>query len=90
LGCDGGTARKKTSPEGAGDMIAQHAAEGGVLGKVGKRFESPGDDTGSHTDSLALGFWIAKLFRNALVRDYLIQLERSATRNFKLETRNSS
>jgi prepilin signal peptidase PulO-like enzyme (type II secretory pathway) len=36
-------------------MIAQHAAEGGVLGKVGKRFESPGDDTGSHTDSLARG-----------------------------------
>ena len=36
-------------------MTAQHAAEGGVLGKVGKRFEFPGDDRGSHTDSPALG-----------------------------------
>jgi hypothetical protein len=34
-------------------MIAQHVAEGGVLGEVGSRSESPGDDTGSHTVSLA-------------------------------------
>ena len=34
-------------------MIAQHVAEGGVLGEVGSRSESPGDGTGSHTDSLA-------------------------------------
>ena len=36
-------------------MIAQHVAEGAVLGEVGSRSESPGDDTGSHTDSSALG-----------------------------------
>jgi hypothetical protein len=36
-------------------MVAQHAAEGGVLGEVRSRSESPGDDTGSHTDSSALG-----------------------------------
>src|ERR1035441_7142767 len=56
----------EVQPHGGGDMIAQHAAgrgprsapllrasgwEGGVLGKAGKRFESPGDDRGSHTDS---------------------------------------
>src|ERR1019366_1937111 len=41
----------EVQPHGGGDMIAQHAAEGGVLGKVGKRFESPGDDRGSHTGS---------------------------------------
>ncbi len=50
-------------------MIAQHVAataspiraafarigvEGGVLGEVGSRSESPGDDTGTHTDSKAL------------------------------------
>ena len=44
----------EVQPHGGGDMIAQHAAEGGVLGRVGKRFESPGDDRGSHTDSDAL------------------------------------
>src|ERR1035438_1995063 len=44
----------EVKPHGGGDMIAQHAAEGGVLGKVGKRFESPGDDRGSHTDSVGL------------------------------------
>ena len=33
----------EVQPHGGGDMIAhQHAAEGGVLGKVEKRFESPG------------------------------------------------
>jgi hypothetical protein len=36
-------------------MIAQHVAEGGVLGEVESRSESPGDETGSHTDSEALG-----------------------------------
>jgi len=39
---------------GGGDVIAQHAAEGGVLGREEMRFESPGDDSGSHTDSDAL------------------------------------
>src|ERR1035438_2819233 len=58
----------EVQPHGGGDMIAQHAAERGprsapllrasgwevgMLGKVEKRFESPGDDRGSHTDSLA-------------------------------------
>lgn len=51
-------------------MTAQYAAEGGVLGKVGIEFESPGngvptkrrfraswggaDDTSNHTDSVAV------------------------------------
>jgi hypothetical protein len=45
---------RKSSPQG-GIMIAQHVAEGGVLGEVESRSESPGDETGSHTDSEALG-----------------------------------
>jgi hypothetical protein len=49
---------RKSSPKG-GIMIAQHVAEGGVLGEVGSRSESPGDDTGSHTDSRA---WMKKNF----------------------------
>ena len=36
-------------------MIAQHAAEGGVLGASGKMRESLGDGIGSHTHSSALG-----------------------------------
>jgi hypothetical protein len=33
----------KPAPARGGDMIAQHEAEGEVLGRVGKRFESLGD-----------------------------------------------
>jgi len=40
---------RESSPKG-GIMIAQHVAEGGVVGEVGSKSESPGDDTGSQTD----------------------------------------
>ena len=36
----------RKQPLGGGDRKAQHVAEGGVLGRVGKEYESPRDDTG--------------------------------------------
>ena len=50
---------ERTSSLKGGIMMAQHVAEGGVLGEVGSRSESPGDDTGSHTGSKALTFFCA-------------------------------
>ena len=44
-GWDDATNHDKKQPRRGGDMIAQHAAEGGVLGKLGTRSESRGDGT---------------------------------------------